>query len=917
MTDNPLKVSDLQFDILFETEPETGQLRFNHQRALLFHMETMGALRQQLIETLGQELAMGVLMRFGYAQGHRDAENLGQAFNWASQTDWLAAGPALHTLEGIVRVEAQKIEFDHTTGHFHMLGNWYDSYEATEHIRRFGLAEEAVCWTLVGYASGYASRFFGRELLALETQCIGRGDDHCQFEIRPVEKWGDEAEPYLRALEQVDISGQLFTINAQLQEQARRLTLLNEMAIALSAARNPKEVCQIATTKTNQLFQSDQVVIALLDDIGSRFDLFISHGLECRLAPTGHLPVEGTALGQVVQENRPLILSDFQAADFADIPPLAEEGLRSGLIAPLFSRDSILGALSISSCQPAAYDSRDQEMALQIASRLATTIENRRLLEQAEQSHKLLRSVIDATPDWIFVKDQEHRYRLVNQGYADDMNIEPEAFIGRNDLELGFPEEVVKGDPEQGIQGFWEEDHQVLDTGERLVNEFNPVLVDDELRIMHTIKAPLGDEAGNIWGVLDFSRDITEQNILLKQVQTRAAELETVAEISNLISTIRDIDRMLSRVADLTKEQFNLYHAHIYLLEGDTLRLTAGAGQVGRQMVAEGWQIPLDREQSLVAQAARNAQGVIVNDVRQDPNFMPNPLLPHTRSEMAVPMIFGDQVIGVLDVQAEIVDRFTDEDVQIQTILAGQAAVALQNARLYTQTQTALTQAEQQYAASQAITFAQDEAELMQIVVQHLDHTDLDRIVIALLTGLHLAEVKGVWDRLGRAEKFLGNRFSPRQIPIIQELGPADTIIVEDFAATTAVDEQTRLTFQQLGVKSAAILPLTTGQQILGWVLLETTEATRSFTEEELRPVKALVGQAATVLESQRLLRETENRAQREQILREVTAQVRGSVDIDAIMRTAAQEVGQALGRPAFIHLGNGEGESKETDHES
>ncbi len=110
---------------------------------------------------------------------------------------------------------------------------------------------------------------------------------------------------------------------------------------------------------------------------------------------------------------------------------------------------------------------------------------------------------------------------------------------------------------------------------------------------------------------------------------------------------------MLQTVVDLTKQSFDLYHAHIYLLDdsGDTLVLTKGAGQVGRKMVAAGRQIPMDAEQSLVAHAARSRQGVIVNDVRLDPEFLPNPLLPETRSEMAVPMIAGDRLLGVLDIQ--------------------------------------------------------------------------------------------------------------------------------------------------------------------------------------------------------------------------------------------------------------------------
>jgi signal transduction histidine kinase len=138
-------------------------------------------------------------------------------------------------------------------------------------------------------------------------------------------------------------------------------------------------------------------------------------------------------------------------------------------------------------------------------------------------------------------------------------------------------------------------------------------------------------------------------------------------------------------VVELTKESFNLYHAHIYLLddEGENLVLAAGAGQPGYMMLQRGHAIPFNREHSLVARAARTRRAVVSNDVTQEPDFLPNPLLPNTKSEMAVPMIVGDTVLGVLDVQSDIANRFAAQDVMIKSTLADQIAVAVNNARTY------------------------------------------------------------------------------------------------------------------------------------------------------------------------------------------------------------------------------------------
>jgi len=175
---------------------------------------------------------------------------------------------------------------------------------------------------------------------------------------------------------------------------------------------------------------------------------------------------------------------------------------------------------------------------------------------------------------------------------------------------------------------------------------------------------------------------------LEQRVAARTQDLETVAEVSTATATILETDRLLQSVVDLTKERFKLYHSHIYLLDetGQNLVLTAGAGEPGRVMVAEKRTIPLDREQSLVARAARESKGVIVNDVTQAPDFLPNPLLPDTRSELAVPMIVGGKVIGVFDIQSDQVDRFTESDVNVQTTLAAQIATSIQNVRSFEQT---------------------------------------------------------------------------------------------------------------------------------------------------------------------------------------------------------------------------------------
>ena len=195
------------------------------------------------------------------------------------------------------------------------------------------------------------------------------------------------------------------------------------------------------------------------------------------------------------------------------------------------------------------------------------------------------------------------------------------------------------------------------------------------------------DEFGKLSQATNLMTDLLKETYeqLEQRVEARTKDLETVAEVGTATATILDTNQLLQAVVDLTKERFNLYHSHIYLLDdkGENLVLAKGSGEAGRIMASEKRSIPINREQSLVARAARERKGVTVNDVTLAPDFLPNPLLPDTRAELAVPMLVGQTLIGVFDIQSNVAGRFTETDANIQTTLAAQLASSVQNARSF------------------------------------------------------------------------------------------------------------------------------------------------------------------------------------------------------------------------------------------
>jgi PAS domain S-box-containing protein len=299
-----------------------------------------------------------------------------------------------------------------------------------------------------------------------------------------------------------------------------------------------------------------------------------------------------------------------------------------------------------------------------------------------EEQRRTLQVILNNMPVAVLAKDAKtYEFVMWNQAAEELFGMKSEDVIGKTDYDF-YPKEQADAFRAADIEVV--RDRKRINIPEEAANNAK-----GETRILQTVKVPVVDENDQPVLLLVVTADVTEVKQAQDTIAKRARELEKVASVSTSVSTIQTPDEMLQTVVDLTKESFDLYHAHIYLFDEaeKMLVLTKGAGEVGRQMVAEGRKIALGAEKSLVARAARSRQGVTVNDVRQDPDFLPHPLLPETRSEMAVPMIAGDRLLGVIDVQDEEVGRFSQEDINILTTLAAQVAISLQNARSYARAQ--------------------------------------------------------------------------------------------------------------------------------------------------------------------------------------------------------------------------------------
>ncbi len=394
------------------------------------------------------------------------------------------------------------------------------------------------------------------------------------------------------------------------------------------------------------------------------------------------------------------------------------------------------------------------------------------------------------------------------------------------------------------------------------------------------------------------------------ELNKRAQDLVAVSEISSASTKELDIQKMLEMVVHLTQRKFGLYHAHVFVYDEQTnlMRIAACGWKAGDEH--EGTHgtaaIPLDQEQSLVARAARTRQSVIVNDVHNEPGWLPNPLLPDTQSELAVPLLIGDQILGVLDVQSDRLNAFNDEDASIQTTLASQVATALQNARSFNQAQAALAQSEKLFNASRNLTQAADLQQLVATAVGTLNIPSINRAILNVFNydtsgNIESLDVIANWSNgTGHEVTNVGTHYSREIIRAMTMFVSPTPVFFSDTLNDERVDEVTMQLVKRLNLRAVAVLPLHVASGQIGALILEAEEP-HVFTAEETRLFTAIAPQIATIMDNRRQFERTQKQAEREAMLNIINQKIQSATSVEAVLQIAARELGHALGAPMTV----------------
>ena len=340
-----------------------------------------------------------------------------------------------------------------------------------------------------------------------------------------------------------------------------------------------------------------------------------------------------------------------------------------------------------------------------------------------------------------------------------------------------------------------------------------------------------------------------------QQTTRRSEQLVAIAELARSITDIQAIDSLLSTITAFISQRLGYYHVGIFLNDpSNTYALLRAANSTGGQkMLSRGHKLKIG-QQGIVGYAIKSGHPRIALDVGTDSVHFINPDLPDSHSEMAVPLRLGTEIIGALDIQSIEANAFSTDDMHVFNTLADQVSIAIQNARLLEQAQTALREVEEAYAEQ---------------------------------TGQ-------AWKGFSSKQVISGYRFDGIEPqPIMQ-------------ASKSTEDADPNL-----------ILPMRLRGQTIGKLKLRTDNANRKWTDEEITLVEAAVERAALALESARLLEEAQSRAAREQAISEIAENLSRASEVENILQTTVAELGRRLSctKSITIEMTNTDG-SEVIDHE-
>ncbi|NBD34763.1 MAG: GAF domain-containing protein [Chloroflexi bacterium] len=348
--------------------------------------------------------------------------------------------------------------------------------------------------------------------------------------------------------------------------------------------------------------------------------------------------------------------------------------------------------------------------------------------------------------------------------------------------------------------------------------------------------------------------DTLEARVTARTVdlERRSTQLEAAAKVGRAAASILDVNELMDTVVDMIRDQFDLYYVGLFLLDetGEWMVARAGSGAGGQAITERGFRLRVS--EGMIGWCVRHAEARIAEVAEEDEVRVTIEELSDTRSEAALPLRSRGEVIGALSVASDQPETFDEALITVLQTMADQVAVAIDNARLFAESQAALEAEQRAYG-------------------------ELSR---------------QAWHELLRARSGWGYRYA--QQAIVAAEGDWD-VDMRKAAQTGQTIQGASPTGDNGEAVSTLAIPIQQRGQVVGVLSFRKDEPGETWSSEEITVLEDLVEQLGVALESARLYEDTQRRAARERVTGEIAARMRETLDMEAVLETAAGEIGKAL----------------------
>jgi GAF domain-containing protein len=329
--------------------------------------------------------------------------------------------------------------------------------------------------------------------------------------------------------------------------------------------------------------------------------------------------------------------------------------------------------------------------------------------------------------------------------------------------------------------------------------------------------------------VNERTSQLTQANELATQ---RTEQLKVISSVALAVNRLQNLRILLPNITEEISKAFGYYHVGIFLIDpsGQYAVLQAANSEGGRRMLARGHRLRIGQV-GIVGFVTGFGRGRIALDVGEDATFFSNPDLPQTRSEMALPLKSGNKIIGALDLQSELPAAFSEQDIDALSLLADQISTAIENSRLFDETQSALTEAQSIFSKN----------------------------------------VQSGWQEILRSENS-SFRFANGQLFAGEEI------------EETATAESPNL----------LNLPIVIRGETLGTLKIKS-QTQSEWSEQDLRVLQSIVDRIGFALENARLFRDAQRLVSKEQLIGDISDKISRSVNLDSILQIAVEELGHII----------------------